>query len=63
MERIYTCDEVAARYKVKIRTVWDWIRSGKLQAAKIGGSKLYRITEDDLKQFEENGRTGGTPNA
>lgn len=56
MEKYYTCDEVAERYKVKVRTVWDWIRSGKLQAAKMAGAKLYRITEDDLKQFEEDGR-------
>lgn len=41
MSKMYTCDEVAERYKVKIITVWDWIRQRKLNAIKLG--REYRI--------------------
>lgn len=51
MGELYTCPEVAARYKVEVITVWDWIRKGKLGAIKIG--RDYRISDTDLKAFEE----------
>ena len=54
MARLYTCAEVAARYSVEIITVWDWIRKRKLGAIKLG--KEYRISENDLLQFEETRR-------
>ena len=50
MAQLFTCKEVAERYRVKVITVWDWIRSGKLSAVKIG--RDYRVSEDDLQQFE-----------
>lgn len=50
MDRLYTCAEVAERYGVKKRTVWEWIRTGKLRAVRVG--KLYRVYESDLKAFE-----------
>lgn len=43
MAKMYTCDEVAERYKVKVITVWDWIRQHKLNAIKLG--REYRICE------------------
>ena len=46
MAKMYTCDEVAERYKVKVITVWDWIRQRKLNAIKLG--REYRISEDDI---------------
>lgn len=42
----YTCKEVAERFRVQERTVWSWIRSGKLPAVRVG--KQYRITEEDI---------------
>lgn len=50
MSKLFSCEEVALRYGVKIITVWDWIRKGKLNAMRIG--KHYRITEDDINEFE-----------
>lgn len=52
---MYTCDEVAERYKVKIITVWDWIRQRKLNAIKLG--REYRISEEDLIEFENERKT------
>lgn len=55
MSKMYTCEEVAERYSVKVITVWDWIRKKKLNAIKLG--REYRISEHDLIQFEEERRT------
>ena len=51
MEKLYTCEEIAERYSVKVLTVWDWIRKRKLAASKIG--KSYRVKESALVEFEE----------
>lgn len=50
MEKLYTCEEIAERYKVPISTVWGWVRSNFLPAIKI--SRFYRIRECDLQAFE-----------
>lgn len=55
MSKMYTCDEVAERYKVKVITVWDLIRQKKLNAIKLG--REYRISEDDLTRFEDERKT------
>lgn len=54
MSTYYTCDEVAAMFKVKTSTVWTWVRNDLLPATKLG--KSYRISDTDLKKFEERGR-------
>lgn len=54
MAQMFTCEEVAERYKVKVITVWEWIRQKKLGAIKLG--REYRITEDDLVAFENSRR-------
>ncbi len=50
----YTCEEIAKMFRVSLRTVYNWIYSGRLPAIKIG--RDYRITDDDITQFETNGR-------
>lgn len=55
MAQLYTCAEIAERYKVEVMTVWEWIRKKKLPAIKIG--KEYRVNEDDLREFEAARRT------
>ena len=54
MEKLYTCENVAERYSVKIDTVYRWIRQGKLKAFRIG--RIYRIYESDLADFEKKSR-------
>ena len=51
MAELHTCAEVADRYGVKIITVWSWIRKKKLHAIKLG--RDYRISDADLKEFED----------
>ena len=55
LSKMYTCEQVAERYGVQIITIWDWIRKKKLPAIKIG--KEYRISEEDIKAFEDSRRT------
>lgn len=50
MDKLYSCEEVAARYGVKVVTVWDWIRKGRLEAVRM--PKGYRITEAALRKYE-----------
>lgn len=59
MGKLYTCEEVAARYGVKTLTVWDWIRKGRLSAIKM--PKGYRISEESLKEHEKGHQTGIRP--
>lgn len=46
---IYTPDEVAKKLSLNVRTIYKYIKEGKLAAAKIG--KMYRITGYDLHIF------------
>jgi excisionase family DNA binding protein len=49
---VLTPQDVAERFQVSERTVYEWLRSGELAAAKVGGS-LWRIDERDLERFFE----------
>ena len=51
MEKLYSVQDLCERYGVKDFTVWDWIKTGRLSAMKIG--KSYRIKESDLQRFEK----------
>ena len=54
MEKYYICEEIAEKYRVKKRTVWSWLRTGKLTGIRVG--KEYRISEKDIQAFEERGK-------
>lgn len=49
MEKLYTPQEVADLLKVDLRTVYRWIREGKLAALKAGSQ--WRIEERALEGF------------
>lgn len=51
MSKFYTCEEVAEMYRVKVTTVWEWVREKKLNALQIG--KSYRIRQSDIDAFEK----------
>lgn len=46
---VYTPEEVAKILKISTPKVQDLCRKGALRSSKIG--RLYRITEEDLKEF------------
>lgn len=51
---LYTVDEAAVILKVHKRTVWNYIKDGKLKACTFGKAK--KITETDLKEFINSSR-------
>ncbi len=50
----YTSEEVADLLRVKKRTVWGWIRNGKLPAIRPMGK--YLVSEEDLQALIGKGR-------
>jgi excisionase family DNA binding protein len=51
VEQYYTPQEVADSLKINLRTIYRWIREGKLNAVKVG--ELWRISETELKRLLE----------
>jgi len=45
----YTPEEIAQKFKVKKRTVYFWVRKGKLKAVKLGS--LLRIPKSSMDEF------------
>lgn len=58
LEKYFTCEEIAERYAVNINTVREWIRTQKLPAIFLG--KTYRVSENDLLEFERSNKTTNT---
>jgi len=57
MENYYTPQEVASKLKINIRTLYRWMREGKINAVKIGN--IWRISEIELNRVlkgEQNGK-------
>jgi len=52
----YTLPEVAEMLKVSRQTVYRWIRSGELEAYKLGHD--WRVEKTDLDRFLESRRGG-----
>ena len=49
--KLYTKKEVAEILGVTERTVWNYIKAGKIKATIIGGK--WKITEENLKKYVE----------
>jgi excisionase family DNA binding protein len=52
--RLYSLEQVAERLGLQVRTVRSYVRSGRLQAIRIG--KQYRVTRESLEDL-----TGAAP--
>lgn len=46
---IYTIKQVAEMYQVNLKTIYNWIYSGKLKATRLSGS--VRVSKKDLDEF------------
>ena len=51
--KVYTLDEVADILKVSRRTLYNYIKEGKLPAVKMG--KYWRVSQDTLEAFISTG--------
>lgn len=47
--KVYTLDEVADILKVTKRTLYNYVKEGKLTAVKMG--KYWRVSEENLQAF------------
>lgn len=54
MSKFYTTNEIADMFRVRVFTVWDWIKKGKLHAVKIG--RDFRVSEADVEDFLNNSK-------
>ncbi len=53
--KVFTLDEVADILKVTKRTLYNYVKAGKLPAVKIG--KYWRVSEESLQAFISTGTT------
>ena len=51
MENYYTPKEISDKLKLNIRTIYKWIKEGKVNAVKLGD--VWRISETELKRILE----------
>ena len=54
---VYSLDEVQKILQVTRRSIYSYIRDGKLKAVKIG--KYWRVTRENLEEFLRVGTKGG----
>lgn len=52
MQEYYTPDEVSQKLKIDVRTLYRWIREGRIEAVKIG--HFWRISQAALDEFLQN---------
>lgn len=48
-KKVYTIDELVQMLQVTRRTIYNYIKEGKLKAVKIG--KYWRVTDKALEEF------------
>jgi excisionase family DNA binding protein len=60
MDKFLMVKEICGMLKVKRGTVIRWIRAGRMRAFKLGGGRLWRIRERDLKRFVASSSAGST---
>ena len=47
--RLYSLEELSQLIGVTHRTVWNYVKAGKIKATKIGGA--WKVTEENFKKF------------
>lgn len=60
IRKVYTLEEIVDLLHVTRRTLYTYIKEGKLKAVKVG--KYWRVREDQLRDFlstGEDAQTGG----
>ena len=53
IEKVYTLEEISYLIKITRRTLYDYVKTGKLKAVKIG--RTWRVTEKQLEEFLSTG--------
>ncbi len=56
--KVYTLDEIVDLLHVTKRSIYSYIKDGKLKAVKIG--KYWRVTQENLEEFLSTGTKAAT---
>lgn len=54
-DNYYTPQEVADKLGFKVTTIWNYIRTGKMECTRAS-ARCYRISEKQLQQFLQNNK-------
>jgi excisionase family DNA binding protein len=54
--KMLTTDDAAKLLQVSPETVRAWLRKGLIQGTKVGGGKLWRISETTINEFVKSGQ-------
>ena len=57
-EMLMTAEEVARYLRVRLPTVYEWARTGKIPAAKAG--RLWRFHREEIDRWVRNGGLRGS---
>lgn len=60
---LYTVEEVAARFRVKSRTVYRWLKSGRMEGIRTPGGQHRIPGEEVRKEFERRVENEPAPEA
>ncbi len=52
-DKMLSTEDIAKQLDVSPHTVRAWLRKGILKGIKVGGGKLWRISEENLEAFLE----------
>lgn len=58
MEKLYTIDKAAAALGLKVRTVRQWIHTGKIKAGKYPVSNRWFIAESEIERLRNEQKSG-----
>jgi excisionase family DNA binding protein len=48
-----TIPEFCSRYRISSRTVWNWVRKGRLKALRGAGGRVFRLIDPHWPVFDE----------
>jgi len=51
--RLMTIAEFCQQYRICPRTVWNWVRKGRLKAARDAGGRIYRLVDPGWPQLDD----------
>ena len=51
-------DEVADYFSMSVKTIYNWIDKGKIEAVRVGESKILRIKREFVKKMTQMDRAG-----
>ena len=58
MERLYNVNQAAEALGIKVRTIRQWIHTGKIKAGKYPVSNRWYIAESEIRRLRDEQQSG-----